>query len=236
MKRYSYIIIGLAILFSIYLIYKSPNTQETTIAENKSNESTEELDESIKDVQTQNEEEQNTEQVQPEELFSDSNAGKSIKKILELYTELDNPDSDRGKEAHLEIKKLYETPNQSFEEIKKGCLSLPHEMELQKQFLLQFSSMLNVDRAEKLGFLDKAFKDTMYKAGNSVNYQTRKTPIIVFDTYCRTANDKELCFNLINSQIKTAPKDVQISLLNSYKSIDVEKAKELANQNNIQTY
>ncbi|HOW17339.1 MAG TPA: hypothetical protein PK443_06450, partial [bacterium] len=135
-----------------------------------------------------------------------------------------------------EIKKLYETPNQSFEEIKKGCLSLPHEMELQKQFLLQFSSMLNVDRTEKLSFLDKAFKDTMYKASNSVNYQTRKTPIIVFDTYCRTANDKELCFDLINSQIKTAPKDVQISLLNSYKSIDVEKAKELANQNNIQTY
>jgi len=169
-------------------------------------------------------------------LFSDTPSGKSLSKIMELYSDLDAPDSENGKIAHAEIQKLYDAPNQAFEEIKKSVPSLPKEKEMPKQFFLQLSALLNVEKPEKLNFLDKTFKETLSTGSNSTNYQTRRTPVIVFETYCRVAEDKDLCGKLLNESINSAPKDIQIPLINVYKTLNPDGAKELAKKMGINTY
>lgn len=239
MKRYLYIAFGLAALFGIYYAYNSnkieqQNTDTDTVtAEQNTSTKVEEVTATDtsdkKDAAPTNE-------LAKKELFSDTPSGRSMNKIMTLYTDLDAPDSPKGKEAHAELQKLFDAPNQAFEEIKKSVLALPHDKEMPKQFFLQFSSLLNVDRTEKLGFLDKAFKDTLSDASNSVNFQTRRTPVIVYDTYCRVSEDKGLCGKLLSESMDSAPKDVLIPLLNTYKRMDPDGAKEMAKKAGISSY
>lgn len=237
MKRYIYIFIGLAVFFTIYyLLQKTPD--KTVKDEAPAPEAVSSTDENgipSEDIKEAGPEETKIE-LRPSEIFSDSASGRSISKVVDLYGDLDAPDTPSGKEAHAELQKLYDTPNQAFEEIKRSVLMLPSSMELQKQFFLQFSSLLKVEKNDKLNFLDKAFKSTISKSSSSVDLQVRKTPVIVFETYCNTAENKELCLSLLNGSIGSAPKDVQIPLLNVYKKVDAEGAKELANKLEINIY
>lgn len=233
-RHYLYILFGLVLLFSTYYAYNTKITNSDKIAETQKVEG--QAPNKLEDNNQNNNTNTQPNGIDKKEIFSDTASGKSIKKIIELYSDLDAPDSANGKIAHAEIQKLYDTPNQAFEEIKSGALSIPQEQEMQKQFLLQFSSLLGVDKNDKLLFLDKAFKETVNTATNSVNFQTRRTPVIVFETYCRTAEDKELCGKLINESIASAPKDVQIPLLNAYNNFDPEASKELTKKIGINTY
>ncbi len=236
MKRYIYILIGLAAAFTIYYLYQR-NTVDPVTDEpvKEAVEGQTEPQAPAEETTTADTEAGKTE-LKPSDVFSDSPSGKSISKVIELYGELDAPESANGKEAHAELQKLFDTPNQAFEEIKRGALILPTSMEIQKQFLLQFSSLLKVDKTEKMNFLDRAFKNTISKSVNSTDFQVRKTPVIVFETYCKVAEDKKVCTELLNGSIGSAPKDVQISLLNAYKRVDMDGARELAKKLEINIY
>ena len=226
MKRYLYILLALATLIAIY--YKSSSS-----VKDKEQEKTQSITNTPEELNNSQSIQAETEQ---KKLFSDTPSGKSLSKILELYSDLDAPDSENGKIAHAEIQKLYDTPNQAFEEIKKSVSSLPKEKEMPKQFLLQLSALLNVEKNEKLTFLDKAFKETLNIGSTSTNYQARRTPVIVFETYCRVSEDKDLCGKLLSESIDSAPKDIQIPLLNVYKILNPDGAKELAKKMGINSY
>ena len=98
MKRYLYILLALVVLIVIY--NKLSNNVKKTTAQKETHSNTSALNELTNSPEIQRGEEQ-------KKLFSDTPSGKSLSKIMELYSDLDAPDSENGKIAHAEIQKLY---------------------------------------------------------------------------------------------------------------------------------
>lgn len=149
----------------------------------------------------------------PEEAFTTSKAGQEILKVMELFRQLDNPTSKRGKEAWENIQKLRESPRETFDEIKNGVSSLGPEYEPKKQFLIQFASNLDIDKEEKLNFLTKQIKEAVTYAKDPENVQVLLTPSIIFETYKRVAKNPEAADKLLADILPDCSPDVQKTLV-----------------------
>ena len=136
----------------------------------------------------------------PEDIFSDSKAGKRIIKVLELIRYLDSPATEKGKEAWDNIQKLRDNPTESFNEIVHGVTLLSLENETKRQFLIQFASNLDVGKDDKLDFLDKELRNSILYADSNDNVQALVTPSIIFETYFKF--DSKYIKNVINKKLR----------------------------------
>ncbi|MCX6112332.1 MAG: hypothetical protein NTY22_03465 [Proteobacteria bacterium] len=241
MKKLILLLLGIALLLSVYFISRAQkhdsipaNSIPLSTVKNPDNNITD----NNKSINENNQSPiipKNKRDKNPDEAFSDSKTGQRIIKVLALIRYLDSPASEKGKEAWDNIQKLRDNPSETFNEVAHGVSALSFENETKRQFLIQFASSLDVGKDEKLSFLDKELRDSIYYAKSTDNIQVLVTPSIIFETYLRVSANNDVSEKLLIDILPDASPQVQKTLLSAYNKINPKKTDELIKQYNLKT-
>ncbi|MBN1114592.1 MAG: hypothetical protein JXA66_04570 [Oligoflexia bacterium] len=164
------------------------------------------------------------------DIYSGTETGDILKNISESYEYLDSPSTDKGRELFRQIRQLKSEPEQTFREISATIDKIPAGQENLRQFFIQLTSGLDVEKREKLSFLENQLLRSLQNV-NTENEQTYFTPSIIMDTYTRTSSNQDQAEKVILKAIPLAPSIIQKRLINSFTQSFPDRAKELFGNN-----
>lgn len=168
--------------------------------------------------------------VEPElkDTLEEDKVSKKLIKLIELYHYMDIPEDKKAIEAFEVIKELKENPKETFETIKDTASYLPSKHETEKQFIYQLANELDINKNDKKDF----FKQDFFKLINKIHYektnQSIYTASIIFELFSKNSDNTIEIEETLMAVIDKSPEALKKLLLDTFSSIDPERAKEIS--------
>jgi len=123
-----------------------------------------------------------------EQIFPDTEAGRQIAEVCANLNFGGSPGPEGSRLNEL-LDKLEDNPEHAFSNIRLGLQSLPIEFERERQFLIQFSSQLEVKDAERIDLLREQIHLPAANQQADSEGVSAYTPVVAFQALSRITDD-----------------------------------------------